>query len=340
MQHDDLRGRGEIPHWRIDARLTDVTSYGAVGDGVTDDSAAFQRLIDARGDIYIPPGTYYLGTSLKLGRDGICIRGAGMGVTVLKTAAGAFAPSTSLTGPAYYITLSDFDVIPATTTSHGNSQMYLDAVGIDLTHISYSRVERVRVFQHQDGIKLATAASPFRPSYYNIIDSCYTWGGNTGIHLTGINNGGTRDGANANNVVSCAFRNANYGIYCAGGLNTFTGCKIESIAGSGYPSAPYGIYFDDPYALSNTVLGCYVEVPAASYAVHFGGSVSWDRDNQVIGGVYSVGGAATTPTGPALSVNPWHAAALDATRLIMRSANGTRYAVTVTDAGVLTTTAL
>ncbi len=42
----------------------DVTSYGAVGDGVTDDGAAIQAALDASGDgdtIYFPAGTYLVG---------------------------------------------------------------------------------------------------------------------------------------------------------------------------------------------------------------------------------------------------------------------------------------
>jgi len=47
-------------------KLMDVRHYGAVGDGVTDDSAAIQTAIDASAEVIFPPGTYYCNTPLTL----------------------------------------------------------------------------------------------------------------------------------------------------------------------------------------------------------------------------------------------------------------------------------
>ena len=63
----------------------DVREYGAVGDGVTDDTVAIQAAITAAytaggGQVFIPAGTYLLSASLIL-RKGVSIRGVYPGIT-------------------------------------------------------------------------------------------------------------------------------------------------------------------------------------------------------------------------------------------------------------------
>ena len=49
--------------------MINVKDFGAVGDGVTKDTAAIQRAIDAGGMVSFPPGIYLAGT-LYLRSDG------------------------------------------------------------------------------------------------------------------------------------------------------------------------------------------------------------------------------------------------------------------------------
>jgi len=43
----------------------DVTSYGAVGDGIVDDTAAIQQAIDKTGGFaYLPTGTYVVSSTI------------------------------------------------------------------------------------------------------------------------------------------------------------------------------------------------------------------------------------------------------------------------------------
>ncbi|NNU89754.1 glycosyl hydrolase family 28-related protein [Anoxybacillus sp. CHMUD] len=66
--------------------VVNVKSFGAKGDGVTNDAPAIQNAINSLtngGIVYIPPGTYLIGTSLTVPSN-ITIRGAGMDVTILK----------------------------------------------------------------------------------------------------------------------------------------------------------------------------------------------------------------------------------------------------------------
>lgn len=64
----------------------DVRAYGAVGDGTTDDLAAFNLAVaaaSAGGIVYAPPGTYALSGNIGL-TSGCTLQGAGRDVTVLK----------------------------------------------------------------------------------------------------------------------------------------------------------------------------------------------------------------------------------------------------------------
>ncbi len=79
----------EAPRWATDAR-----TFGAVGDGVSDDGAAIQRAIDSLptiaaqaeaggGVVAIPPGVFRIERTLGL-NHGITLQGAGHKATVLR----------------------------------------------------------------------------------------------------------------------------------------------------------------------------------------------------------------------------------------------------------------
>ena len=76
--------------------VVSVKDFGAVGDGVTDDAAAFQAAIDANlgSKIIVPAGTYKIGTTLSmdttgLGDTSVCqFEGEGMYKTILDNQSG------------------------------------------------------------------------------------------------------------------------------------------------------------------------------------------------------------------------------------------------------------
>ncbi len=101
---------GGIPTWKISATVGD---FGAVGDGHTEDAAAFQAAIDSvagtNGVVFVPEGTYRLERTLNM-RSGTVLRGAGAAKTKLvfdlggsfdpsiRIASGAVAPWVGLIG--------------------------------------------------------------------------------------------------------------------------------------------------------------------------------------------------------------------------------------------------
>lgn len=77
-------------------------SYGAKGDGVTNDTAAIQAAISAvtsSGVVYLPPGNYVLGSALTINNPGVWLSGAGSAVTKL---------SPSFVGDAVRVQMSAF----------------------------------------------------------------------------------------------------------------------------------------------------------------------------------------------------------------------------------------
>ena len=73
----------------LEDKLRDVVSvkdFGATGDGTTDDRNAFQAALDTGKSVYIPQGTYAIGSTISLFADGQCLYGDG-NLSVIKTTA-------------------------------------------------------------------------------------------------------------------------------------------------------------------------------------------------------------------------------------------------------------
>lgn len=64
------------------AQYISVLDFGAIGDGVADDTTAIQAAIDAGHSIYLPAGTYRI-TSTLTAPSGTWLQGDGAGVTIL-----------------------------------------------------------------------------------------------------------------------------------------------------------------------------------------------------------------------------------------------------------------
>jgi hypothetical protein len=68
--------------------FTNVRDYGAIGDGVTDDTNAIQSAIDAGGCVYFPPGTYKVTSTLTVSSSAVRLQGASKFASLL-----LFAPT-------------------------------------------------------------------------------------------------------------------------------------------------------------------------------------------------------------------------------------------------------
>jgi hypothetical protein len=96
-----------------------VRSYGAAGNGTTDDSAAIQAAINAAqaaggGLVYLPPGTYLQGSAITVAGPNINIIGAGAWATTIVTATSGNAWTISGQG-----SIAGFSIGPKVTRSVG-----------------------------------------------------------------------------------------------------------------------------------------------------------------------------------------------------------------------------
>jgi len=69
------------------AQTVSVKDFGAVGDGATNDTAAFVLALDASDSVYVPEGTYLVDTVKFLQRGGTSLIGQSKITTVLKASA-------------------------------------------------------------------------------------------------------------------------------------------------------------------------------------------------------------------------------------------------------------
>jgi Pectate lyase superfamily protein/Right handed beta helix region len=146
--------------------------FGAAGDGVTDDSAAFQAALNAAaaeggGVLYIPVGKYLIGTPLTYSSSSnLTILGDSMRIASRGGTAIHMKPSSttggwtwlSVSGPAYF-RMEDLSIL---TDASANS-LADRYVAVSLTGVSESRLRNVHT---------ATGAAPNRVNIGIVLNNC------------------------------------------------------------------------------------------------------------------------------------------------------------------------
>ena len=227
----------------VEAKLQETVSvkdFGAVGDGVTDDTAAIQAAINVNtAPVFMPEGTYRITSSIRLdpATDSVVYRtaamlfGSGKERTIILNESGDYA--LKIENDAYQgstfsvdsgVVISDLKIITSVSSPVGSAGIVINS--------SDARIEKVAIEAPKgDGIVTAVVTPTDRgQNIYPIIDQCRITGAD-GWGIRSLNPSSSFT-ISHNYIVS----NNEGGIYLTGGKHFVVG---NSIAGSGSNNGTY-----------------------------------------------------------------------------------------------------
>ena len=228
----------------LDKGFKTVVYYGAKGDGVTDDYAAFNASIEEQGCIIVPPGTFLITQTLAI--KGGSIFGYGTGVSAIKMTAPSDTTSiieVSNRGTVQGVALSYTNNITATA----QDQYLAIRLGKDPYPLQRTLIKNVSISHCGSGIANVTNdASPFSVHFDSIEITDFEY---AGINL--------HDGTMTNNTFTNIYINNQqneqarpyYGFRLAGwmssmrldSVNVEWGTYITAIAISGCQNLSVGV---------------------------------------------------------------------------------------------------
>ena len=230
------------------ADTVSVKDFGAVGDGVTDDTAAIQAAVNAvraagGGTIYFPTGTYLVSTTIDLYQGtavNLVVRGAGRTATTIRTSADIV-----VFNHAESCVFEDFSVTQAGTAKTGRA--FSTPTNKQAAYCTY---ERLAVTGFKYGIW-------WRFSLWNTVNDCQFY--NCGVGVKGSRNAFPDDQTDpvsvaAWNTSTGFFNNQNIfeNVLCQGGeagiwgafhsstFDTVT-CQAQTSDGSANTVIPVGV---------------------------------------------------------------------------------------------------
>ena len=271
-------GPGAVPR-SVAARLSDVVSvkdFGAVGNGIVDDTEAIQACIDfvflAGGTVYFPAGKYRTTAELYLDVRGVTgapdsnqrrvnFRGAGKGNTVIKPNVDSIIAlhiqgDNPLTSASHaYITLSDL-------AFGGNSPTPRTTTGLKLEDLAYLTVSDV-TFNNMnvDMVLKGCLASTFQNVVFN-------------ESVVGVSADASASGPHSNLWLGCEFRALTlrgYDGYTSVSGATFINCRFEACGD--VSNATSGAFRQNTSGSAGehgaTFIGCYFEGNSGGYDIQF-----------------------------------------------------------------------
>lgn len=156
-----------------------VADFGAVGDGVTDDTVAIQAALDVGKRVYIPTGTYLVSSRLQIGPTVMnFVYGDGIG-TVIKSIC---------TGDTFHVGATPGSTNAGIISGGGIEDLFIQlygtaAVGIRMLQTSMTSIRNVQVYSYasrpntQIGILIDAGGGS---SYFNQFTNCNCQGVDVG----------------------------------------------------------------------------------------------------------------------------------------------------------------
>ena len=236
--------------------------YGAVGDGITDDSSAFEQAIQSGLPIVLKNKTYLVANTLKVNRQAVTFLGTTYYPgTLTNTVQNIPDNSTILyTGETYL-----FDVELDTIDTPYNSRV----AGFRLQNLTIKGNNSNTLVYGVNASEMFISNCTFANAKYgfNLIDSwdsiffnCKFINGAEGIHSEG-----SADTTNALHVVSCRFEGlSSYGVCLKKCVdNLIVNCKFE-IYNDDYCVA---FYTKDSINYNNSIMNCFFTTKSGTYAI-------------------------------------------------------------------------
>ena len=164
-----------------------LSAFGAVGDGINDDTAAIQTCIDSltmsSGVISLPPGTFSVSSPIVLSTPDVQLRGQGYTTVIQPTASFSGTEVIRITGN--YCSVSDLQIEYADTNYSHNPA----ANGIQITGSVASRIENVFMTAINGWIVQSTGGSS-QPNYNTVLRNVRGYQCAQGFHLLGVSGSG------------------------------------------------------------------------------------------------------------------------------------------------------
>lgn len=245
-----------------------VKYYGAVGDGVTDDTAAIQLAMDTNTVVYFPNGTFLVSAAL-LYNPGQKIIGQSWNSRIL-LAAGA-NPSNLFTAKTTGAYGSNGSVQVQNLALDGNvaNAASITTTGLRLTNVFNAIVSNVYITRFSNGIVCSSDVAYISDSY---IYRNRNYGVILGVDMhisfcdVGANGVAQCELQNSADASDCVFWGGGgfgtvAGVVISGTNNTLKGCLIEGNSG-------HGVLLSGTTLLGNAILGNNIRINAFTAATN------------------------------------------------------------------------